>query len=157
MNLTLIDLPGLTKVAVGKWLSVTLLWAIVLWFFFKRFFPPNFLLAFTLCRGSTRQYCSGHWKHGSIIHWKGIVNYNLAAFCMLIFPDYAWFNWIRWSFVQMQSLLQSVFSFTCFCFWPCCRTFELLDSVLCNAAKSYSNCLFWCFSAKLYHSGRFPS
>lgn len=48
------------------------LWAI----FFSLFFLKRSISWFTTCymlsRGSAWQYCSGHWKHGSLVHRKGI-------------------------------------------------------------------------------------
>jgi hypothetical protein len=69
VNLTLIDLPGLTKVAVEG--------------------QPDSIVQDI--ENMVRSY----------IEKVLLVNYNLAAFCMSTFPDYACFNWIRWSFVLM--------------------------------------------------------
>lgn len=68
VNLTLIDLPGLTKVAVGMSYYCMQL----LWIFWLIGVPCNTNLACYSCRGATWKCSERHRGHGSIICWEGI-------------------------------------------------------------------------------------
>lgn len=82
VNLTLIDLPGLTKVAVGK-LSRTSMCLCLVVLSWKKYnccticeFPLmqlhfNAILVLCAVRGTTGEYCGRHWKHGSFLCWEG--------------------------------------------------------------------------------------
>lgn len=105
VNLTLIDLPGLTKVAVGKALLVIYFLSLEFpWFFIFL----GFLLAIFFFRGAAWQYSSRHWKHGSIICWKGNEETNLYpvnhdSWFIFHLPCWSRFLWIVWLFKPLES------------------------------------------------------
>ena len=72
VNLTLIYLPGLTKVVVG------MLQCFFFIFHFKFHHCPHFqayiqllIKMVILFRGVAWDYCRRHWRNGSYMHWEG--------------------------------------------------------------------------------------
>lgn len=69
VNLTLIDLPGLTKVAVGK---LDLLFLILMYPWCMFFCLHHSLTEIVvLTRGAAWEYCWRYWRHGSNLCWEG--------------------------------------------------------------------------------------
>lgn len=68
VNLTLIDLPGLTKVAVGKPQYISQ-YGFTNWLVFWEDSSESDIMK--ICRGTTGEYCSRYWKYGPFLCWEG--------------------------------------------------------------------------------------
>lgn len=74
VNLTLIDLPGLTKIAVGIFsLPFLFVFGFICWHEIHLILNADFL-----CRGTIWKYCRRHWKHGAALRWEGNVNFSFT-------------------------------------------------------------------------------
>lgn len=80
VNLTLIDLPGLTKVAVGMFFNCV----IYLILHDYSIFWKIFIKCYCFYRGTTWEHCSRNWEYGSFLCWEGNIRLSICWLHILL-------------------------------------------------------------------------